>query len=322
MLPSWRLKVGIALGGGAARGLAHIGVIRGLVREGIPIDVVTGTSMGAVIGGAFAATQDIAEVERRVRALLSSDAFRRTRLAFLKETKHSRGSLLYSVTNLVRRGVLYGLSTMQGSFLSAEEFVRSLEAILPDMDAAKTPIRFAATAVDLESAEEVVLGSGSLRAVAAASSAIPGLLPPRRLNGRLLVDGGWVDKIPILPAFRLGADLVLGVDISADLEEARTYQRGIDVVIRANLIKDVVLTSILRRMADVVVVPAVRHIHWADFESAEYCIEAGERAAEEAAPKIRDLLRQERFRSIVRMPSGKRMAERYLASADLRFVLE
>lgn len=322
MLPSWRLKVGIALGGGAARGLAHIGVIRGLVREGIPIDVVTGTSMGAVIGGAFAATEDIAEVERRVRALLSSDAFRRTRLAFLKETKHSRGSLLYSVTNLVRRGVLYGLSTMQGSFLSAEEFVRSLEAILPDVDTAKTPIRFAATAVDLESAEEVVLGSGSLRAVAAASSAIPGLLPPRRLNGRLLVDGGWVDKIPILPAFRLGADLVLGVDISADLEEARTYQRGIDVVIRANLIKDVVLTSIMRRMADVVVVPAVRHIHWADFESAEYCIEAGERAAEEAAPKIRDLLRQERFRSIVRMPSGKRMAERYLASADLRFVLE
>lgn len=314
--------MGLALGGGAARGLAHVGVIRGLVRAGIPIDVVTGTSMGAVIGGAFAATQDIAEVERRVRRLLASEEFRKTRLAFIKETKHSRGSLLYSVTNLVRRGVMYGLSTMQGSFLSAEEFVRSLAEILPDMDVAATPLRFGATAVDLEAAEEVVLCAGSLRDVAAASSAIPGLLPPHRVHGRLLVDGGWVDKIPVLPAFRLGADIVIGVDISADLEGAKAYQRGIDVVIRANLIKDAVLTSFHRRFADVVVEPAVRRIHWADFERADYCIEAGERAAAVAAPAIRDLLRQERFRSIVRAPLGKRMAERYLAAADLCIVTE
>ena len=248
--------MGLALGGGAARGIAHVGVIRGLVREGIPIDVVTGTSMGAVIGGAFASIQDIAEVERRVRLLLASDEFRKTRLAFIKETKHSRGSLLYSVTNLVRRGVMYGLSTMQGSFLSAEEFVRSLAAILPDVDVRTDRDPFAATAVDLEAAEEVVLCGGNLREVAAASSAIPGLLPPRRLHGRLLVDGGWVDKIPVLPAFRLGADIVIAVDISAALEVAKSYRHGIDVVIRSNLIKDAVLTAFHRRFADVVIEPA------------------------------------------------------------------
>lgn len=322
MLPSWRLRVGLALGGGAARGLAHIGVIRALVREGIPIDVITGTSMGAIVGGAFAATGDIAGVERRVRGLLASDEFKKTRLAFLSETKHSRGSLLYSVTNLVRRGVMYGLSTMQSSFLSAEEFVSSLEAILPDLDAARTPIRFGAVAVDLDSAEEVVLCRGNLREIAAASSAIPGILPPRRLHGRLLVDGGWVDKVPILPAFRLGADVVIGVDISADLEEAKAYPRGIDVVIRANLIKDAVLTSMHRRLADVVIEPAVRKIHWADFESADYCVEAGDAAAGRAAPRIRELLRQERLRSFVRAPIGKRTAERMLAASDLCFVME
>jgi NTE family protein len=316
------MKVGLALGGGAARGIAHVGVIRGLIREGIPIDVVTGTSMGAVIGGAFAAIQDIAEVERRVRLLLASDEFRKTRLAFIKETKQSRGSLLYSVTNLVRRGVMYGLSTMQGSFLSAEEFVRSLAAILPDVDVRTTGVRFAATAVDLEAAEEVVLCGGNLREVAAASSAIPGLLPPRRLHGRLLVDGGWVDKIPVLPAFRLGADIVIAVDISAALEVAKSYRHGIDVVIRSNLIKDAVLTAFHRRFADIVVEPAVRKIHWADFERADYCIEAGDTAASLLAPKIRELLRQERFRSIVRMPMGKKMAERYLAAANLRMVTE
>jgi len=127
--------VGVALGGGAARGLAHIGVLRALAREGIPIDVVTGTSMGAVIGGAYAALGgNIAEVEQRVNRLLGSEEFKRTRMKFLAETKKSRGSLMFSVTNLVRKGVFFGLSTMRSSFLSAEEFVGSIGRILPDVE--------------------------------------------------------------------------------------------------------------------------------------------------------------------------------------------
>jgi NTE family protein len=322
MLPPWRLKVGLALGGGAARGLAHIGVIRALVREGIPIDIITGTSMGAVVGGAYAATGDIAEFERKIRGMLNSDDFQRMRVSFLRETKKTRGSLMYSVTSLVRRGIVYGVSTMRPSFVSAEKFARSLGLILPDVEISTTPIRFAASAVDLESAEEVVLCHGRLREVCAASAAIPGILPPRRLHGRLLIDGGWVDKIPVLPAFRLGADVVIAVDISADLEDPKRYARGIDVVLRANTIKDTVMTELHRRLADIVIEPAVRKIHWADFESLDFCIDAGDRAASAVVPKIRELLRQERFRSMVRPPLGKRMAERYLASAHLRFSME
>jgi len=322
VLPPWRLKVGLALGGGAARGLAHIGVLRALVREGIPIDIITGTSMGAVVGGAYAATRDIVEIERSFRGLLTSDEFQKMRMSFLRETKATRGSLLYSVTNLVRRGIVYGVSTMRPSFVSAEKFARSLGRILPDVEVSTTPIRFAASAVDLETAEEVVLCHGRLREVAAASAAIPGILPPRRLHGRLLIDGGWVDKIPVLPAFRLGADIVIAVDISADLEDPKRYLRGVDVVLRANTIKDIVMTELHRRLADIVIEPAVKKIHWADFEAVNFCIEAGDAAASNAVPKIRELLRQERFRSIVRAPFGKRMAERYLASADLRFSME
>ncbi len=322
MLPPWRLKVGLALGGGAARGLAHIGVLRALVREGIPIDIITGTSMGAVVGGAYAAMGDIAEIERRVRGFLASDEFQKTRMSFLRETKRTRGSLLYSVTSLVRRGIVYGVSTMRPSFVSAEKFANSLGRILPDVEVSTTPIRFAASAVDLETAEEVVLCHGRLREVAAASAAIPGILPPRRLHGRLLIDGGWADKIPVLPAFRLGADVVIAVDISADLAEVKRFARGIDVVLRANMIKDTVLTEFQRRLADVVIEPAVRKIHWADFEAVDFCIEAGDAAATLMVPKIRELLRVERFRSMVRPTLGKRMAERYLASTDLRFTIE
>lgn len=322
MLPPWRLKVGLALGGGAARGLAHIGVLRALVREGIPIDIVTGTSMGAVIGGAYAALGDIAEVESRIMGLLRSDEFRKTRLSFLRESKRSRGGLFFSVTNFLRRGIVYGVSTMRPSFLSAEEFARSLGKVLPDVEISTTPIRFAASAVDLEAAHEVVLCHGRLREVAAASAAIPGILPPRRLHGRLLIDGGWVDKIPVLPAFRLGADAVIAVDISADLEDARRYARGIDVVMRANTIKDAVMTGLHRRLADILIEPAVRKIHWADFDAASYCVESGDKSATEAVPAIKEFLRQERIRSIMRPPLGKRMAQRYLAAADLHLSVE
>ena len=302
--------------------MAHIGVLRALVREGIPIDIITGTSMGAVIGGAYAALGDIGEVERRMQGLLGSEEFRRNRVSFLRETKQKRGGLVFSVKNLIRRGIVYGMSTMRPSLISAEEFARNLGRILPDVEISTTPIRFAASAVDLEMAHEVVLCHGKLRDVAAASAAIPGILPPRRLNGRLLIDGGWVDKIPVLPAFRLGADVVIGVDISADLEDAKRYVRGIDVVMRANTIKDAVMTGLHRRLADVLIEPAVRKIHWADFDAAAYCIAAGDRAATAAAGSIRELLHHERFRSIMRPPLGKRLAQRYLASSDLHVSVE
>jgi len=92
--------------------------------------------------------------------------------------------------------------------------------------------------------------------------------------------------------------------------------------LRANTIKDAAMIEMQRRLADIVIEPAVRKIHWADFEAVDFCIEAGHTAASQAVPKIRDLLRQERFRSMVRPTLGKRMAERYLASADLRFTME
>lgn len=314
--------MGLALGGGAARGLAHIGVLRALLREGIPVDIITGTSMGAIIGGAYAATGDIVSVEHGVRRLLASEQFQKTRVAFLRETRSQRGGLLYSVSRFLRQGIVYGMSTMRSSFLSAEEFAGSMGAIVPDARIEDLNPRFAAISVDLDAGEEVVLSRGSLRDAVAASAAIPGILPPRRLNGRLLIDGGWVDKIPILPAFRLGADVVVAVDISAELEDGKVYKRGLDVFLRANSIKDAVLVGFIRRLADVVIQPAVRRVHWADFEQVDYCISAGDHATADAVPRIRELLQHERWRSMIRPPMGKRVAEFYLDSHDMRFSVE
>jgi NTE family protein len=322
MRPPWRVKVGVALGGGAARGLAHIGVLRALVREEIPIDVVVGTSMGSVIGGAYAATGDITAIEKRVREFVASEEFRKNRLSFLKETKHRRGRLLYSVGNLIRRGIVYGVSTMRGSFMSAERFAAQIQAVLPDIPVEETRVRFGAVALDLEAGREVVLCHGRLRRAVAASSAIPGILPPVRLNGRVLVDGGWVDKVPVLPAYRLGAEFVIAVDISADIQDAARYTNGLDVMIRANSIRDTTLVRYLTRMADVVVEPAVKSIHWADFAAIDTAIEAGDVAATAAVPHIREMLRHERWRSVFRPSTSRRLAELHLSSETQTFHIE
>ena len=226
MRAPWNIRVGLALGGGAARGLAHAGVLRALVREEIPIDVIAGTSMGAIIGAAYAATTDVELLQGRIRETLTSERFRRSRLSFLKESKERRGGVLYSVANLVKRGIVYGVSNWKRSFLSAEAFAADIESIVPDIAVENTRVPFGAVTLDLEEGEEVVLCHGSLRRAVAASSAIPGVLPPVHLGGRVLIDGGWIDKVPVLPAFRLGADVVIAVDISADVYDTRTTARG------------------------------------------------------------------------------------------------
>jgi NTE family protein len=317
-----KLKVGLALGGGAARGMAHLGVLRVLQEAKVPVDIVVGTSMGAILGGAWAAERDVDGLEQRVREVLTSEQFQRNRLNFLNETKRERGGLLFSVANLVRKGIFYGVSTMRPSFLSAEEFAGSMAAVIPEVDIEHLPVRFGAVTLDINSAEEVVITKGDLRLACKASSAIPGILPPVPINGRMLIDGGWVDKVPVLPAFKMGADVVIAVDISAGVEETKGYSRGVDIMVRANAIKDSILVGYLRRLADVVIEPETKNVHWADFGAYERCITAGVEATSAALPRIRHLLRQERVLSVLRFGEGRKLAEAHLQSGDLALCLE
>jgi NTE family protein len=320
--PKLTPRVGLALGGGAARGLAHIGVIRALEREGIEVDMITGTSMGSIVGGAWAATGDIDAIEAKTRAVLSSEEFKKNRLSFLRETRKQRGGLFFSVANLVRRGIFFGMSNMRPSFLSAEEFARSIEQIVPDVliESSKKP--FAAIALDINKAREIVLTKGSLRRAAAASSAIPGVLPPVPINGRVLIDGGWVDKIPVLPAFGLGADMVIAVDITASIQDETSYDRGLDIMVRANAIRDMALVRFCRSMADILIRPPVQDVHWADFGAYDRCIKAGEAETMAMMPQIKEKLRHARLLHLVRPSVGKRLADLYLQADDRAFTVE
>jgi NTE family protein len=120
----------------------------------------------------------------------------------------------------------------------------------------------------------------------------------------------------------LGAEFVIAVDISADIQDAARYTNGLDVMIRANSIRDTTLVRYLTRMADVVVEPAVKSIHWADFAAIDTAIEAGDVAATAAVPHIREMLRHERWRSVFRPSTSRRLAELHLSSETQTFQIE
>lgn len=176
-----RPLVGLALGGGVARGLAHIGVLSVLEGAGVPIDFIAGTSMGAIIGSAYAAGLSIADLR---------DLAARTGWANVTKVRLTRDGLI--------------------CFMKLENWV---EEIVGEFDIRDLAIPFAAVASDLISGERVVLWRGDLGRALRASSSVPGFAPPVEWDGRMLVDGGVTDNVPGDVARMLGADYVIGVDV-------------------------------------------------------------------------------------------------------------
>lgn len=281
-------RLGLALGGGAARGLAHLGVLEVLLDEGIVPRVITGTSFGALAGGAVAARGLRAESARAVCdavvAYARSEQFRRSKLGMFRRGRELEAPAP-SIRDVVRRGLLSS-HAMPGVLLPASEVRSAIEAILPDVDIEALPCAFGAVAADLVTGEELLVDSGSLRVAVRGSCAIPGLMDPVDLGGRMALDGGWADKVPAGPARLLGAECVVAVDVSDELEDTRDLVSGLNVVHRGDAIRSHRLKCLQLRDADLVVACDLRRIGWADFELAASIIESGRQAARRALPLI------------------------------------
>ena len=285
-----RPRIGLVLGGGAARGLAHIGVLKVLERERFPIDLIVGTSIGALVGGVYATLVDARETEERFVRFAESSDFRRGAFDFIREARQPKTGLLASTSALLRRGIFYGYAAYKMSFISAEALAHNINMLLPDVDIGDTQLPFAAIAADLASGNEVILTGGPIRTMVAASCAIPGVLPPVAVDGRTFIDGGWVDRVPALPAMRLGADVVVGVDIAPEVDAALP-QRGVDVMVRATAVQAHALKQLQIRYLDCIITPSVARIHWADFAAVREAIRLGTEAAEQALPRLRELVK-------------------------------
>lgn len=298
--------IGVALGGGAARGLAHLGVLEVLSNAGITPDVVVGTSFGALVGGAVLANDgDADRVIDQVVAYVHGEEFRRSQLNFFRRKKSiEQTGLLLNLRDLIKRGIYYGFARTRGSFIAADEFRDSIHAIVPDRRIETLGARFAAVTADITSGEELLLDRGSLRVAVRASCAIPGVMPPVTVaHGRTCIDGGWVNKVPAEPALALGADFVIAVDVSDDLADTVDLTTGLNVVMRGDAIQSHRLKTVQLTRADHVIRCPLAHVDWADFPRAEEIIGVGRLAAEDALPELESQLSRARS-----LPSSLRRA--------------
>jgi NTE family protein len=299
----WKKKrIGLALGGGGARGLAHIGVLRVLEKEGIPIHLIVGTSMGALVGGAYASGINPDELQKKVGEYLNSAEFRSSAMnAF--DIAHTKGEVgLAQKVQAYLRSRLYLIQAMfRPGLLSNEDFQSTIDYFIPDIQIEESRIPFRAVATDLVSGEEIVFSKGSLRRAVMASCAVPGAIAPLKEGERLLSDGGTICRIPSSVAKREGADIVIAVvvDRGIGFEELRSV---VDVYLRVSEIMGERLKRYELAEADVVILPMVGDLHWFDFSQAMNLIDEGEKAARGKLDAIRRLLpgikKRFRFRKV------------------------
>ncbi|ABA87329.1 patatin-like phospholipase domain protein [Syntrophotalea carbinolica DSM 2380] len=285
-----RPKVALALGGGAARGLAHIGVLEAFEKHGLPVDMIAGSSMGAIIGAIYALDPSVAALKERFHAYLNSDEFKETRFNQLMDHDDADAGMFDRLLQLAWKGLFYTLVVTRRSYYGKSTSTQNFALMIDDLAFEDTRIPFCTTALDLISGQEVVFKSGSLRRAVSASCAIPGLLPPVQDEGRILVDGGWIDSVPVLPAYRLGADKVVAVDVASRLEPCGELDSALEIIGRADSIARWALSTERCRKADLVVRPQNNGSHWADFSQFEEAVAEGLTAVEAQLPAIRRLV--------------------------------
>ncbi len=266
-------KIGLALGSGAARGLAHIGVLGVLEREGIPVDMIAGSSAGALVGALYAQGKTASKIQDLAIELGSK-----------------RFALLADPT-LPKTGLIKGRKI--------EEEFKSI--IGGDIEFGDLKIPFACVAADIETGEEVVINQGSVLEGVRASISIPVIFTVVRREGRYLVDGGLVNPVPVSILKSMEADFIIAVNVTPDIRE-RTQHRGkeeeelkepniISVLMQSIYITTYSLVKSSMEGADVIIEPQVAHIGHFDFHRARECILQGSLAAQASIPEIKRKLR-------------------------------
>jgi len=286
-----KLKVGLALGGGGARGLAHIGVLRVLEEENIPIDLITGTSMGAIIGGVYALEKDVSAIEKIAEKYSKISEFNMD-LSFGEKEKKDKPFFLKKMSDFLKKGYLLNLELRRKYINDGEGIKKIIKDLVGDKTFTDTKIPFAVVAADLAKGEKVILTRGKLFDALLASASIPGMFPPVILDKKILVDGGIVDVVPIETAKSLGANFVIGVNVSQTIKKRAEFNNAVEIFFRSDSITSAELRKLQLSFADVVITPKVGRFHWSDFSKPEQCVREGERVARNAILELKKKLKK------------------------------
>jgi len=312
-------RVGVALSGGAARGLAHIGVLKVLEEAGVPVDVITGTSMGSVVGGLYAVGYTAAQLDTIVRTedwyrLLTDPVDRRDLAVDRKFTEDH-----YLVTLPIHRGgIKLPKSVVAGQRIS-QLLTRLTWSAHGVRDFRALPIPFAAVATDLETSKAVVLDHGFLPDAIRASMALPSVFSPVELADTAVIDGGVVRNLPAQDARALGADVLICSDVTDPLEPRDSIVSLVDVLVQSVSFRVWDSEAEQRSKCDVLILPEVRGFSTFGFARASDVIARGEAAARAALPGIEAALAKRRVSRRARAPRPPVVGPESVLVAKVRF---
>lgn len=284
--------ISLNLGGGAARGYAHIGVIKCFEEERIPFHGIIGVSMGAIVGNVYATVPEAEFLEERMIDLIKSENFRTSPIGTWTRTMEQKpANLLNKMNQFYAQTGIAGRIFLAPGILPQEGIEATLHPYIADINIENTRLPFATVAVDLAQGNLHVFDSGPMRPAVLASAALPLVFPPQVIDNTQYTDGGVLDKVGIDSAHLLGVQKMIAVDVSdEDLPEAM-IKNSLDVMLRSEEI-----SSRFRRLkqlqkADVVIQPIKGNIHWADYNAYRELIDQGYENTCAEIERIRDALK-------------------------------
>jgi len=277
------------LGGGGARGFAHIGVLKVLEKNKIPIYQISGTSIGAVVGGAYAVYNNAKKVEAFMYDFINTDAFKELNLDIFDPDPKKSVSYWKQLLKTTQRNISLFRTWRYKSMLSESQIEKIFKSY-PEGIIEKLPISFASVATDLVTGRETVLLEGSLKRAVIASSSIPGVFPPVEMLNTKMCDGGVSDLVPVYVSRGQGAQYVIAVDVTKSLNEREELTNGLSIIDRAQTILAFQLSRERLGGADCVIRPSSHRFSWASVRYMPEIIKSGEVATEQALPAIKEAL--------------------------------
>jgi len=287
-------KIGIALGGGGARGLAHVGILKVLEEEKIPIYCISGASVGAVVGAMYAQNPDADALIERFKTTLDESFYNQLGLKHLRTNYAQEGSFLHQATRSIKRRIVINMAQSRMALLNELRLSAVLARLIDKGNIEDTKIPLAVVSTSLHTGEDIVFRSGEIINAIAASSAIPGFLPPILTNDDLLTDGGTSCPVPVPLLHEMGAHTTIAVEISMREYSPLESPSALEIISRAEMITSRNLARMMADTADVSIFPDTKDIHWSEFFRFNELIEAGMESAREKLSEIKKAIRSKR----------------------------
>lgn len=278
------MSFGLALGGGGAKGLTHIGVLEVLEEYNLNPAFVAGTSIGSIIGAIYCLDGSAKNLREKARAMIDSEEFKNFGL---DEFYTESDKILERFKKEVFEKIYIGSLFFKKSHIKTDTTCKLFNDLFDDKTFDDLKVRFICNALDIKSGQEILFTSGTLRDAVWASCAIPGILPPFINGDQILVDGGVIDNIPVLPVKKLGAQIVVASYLGHKPEFNDEPDTGFRITQRAQSFVRYHLDKKILEQADCVIMPNIKGFHWADFSALDALVKIGREAAEKSVKKIK-----------------------------------